>query len=252
MCRSTCSPKTSTHSSSNRDTRRVVARRQRRRVSNIPPGPARTGTAASRCRQYRGCRYVCDSAAGQSNATARGTFEATAIRDAHHDLSAAGDHEARITRLVRWQAIPARHRPLRERPVAGVTSRAAVAADVAVSRPVAAQSPGLRRPIRDRRVPSSDESNRLSRHLGSRLRIGRDDPQLEHHHCDRQGPRTYVDAGRCARRNERTWRTASGMRSFGSFHGNMLTSAFGASIAASIATAYGCAGMSSGRINTGV
>ena len=46
--------------------------------------------------------------------------------------------------------------------------------------------------------------------------------------------------------------TASGMRSFGSFHGNMLTSAFGASIAASIATAYGCAGMSSGRINTGV
>ena len=62
----------------------------------------------------------------------------------------------------------------------------------------------------------------------------------------------YVDAGRCARKNERIWRTASGMRSFGSFHGNMLTSAFGASMAASIATAYGCAGMSSGRINTGV
>jgi hypothetical protein len=36
----------------------------------------------------------------------------------------------------------------------------------------------------------------------------------------------------------------------GSFHGNMLTSAFGASIAASMATAYGCAGMSSGRIST--
>src|SRR5437867_5273366 len=32
----------------------------------------------------------------------------------------------------------------------------------------------------------------------------------------------------------------------------MLTSAFGASIAASIATAYGCAGISSGRISTGV
>src|SRR5256886_10559930 len=32
----------------------------------------------------------------------------------------------------------------------------------------------------------------------------------------------------------------------------MLTSAFGASIAASMATAYGCAGMSSGKINTGV
>ena len=32
----------------------------------------------------------------------------------------------------------------------------------------------------------------------------------------------------------------------------MLTSAFGASIAASIATAYGCDGTSSGRIRTGV
>ena len=47
----------------------------------------------------------------------------------------------------------------------------------------------------------------------------------------------YAVAGRCARRNERIWRTASGIRSFGSFHGNMLTSAFGASIAHSIATA---------------
>src|ERR1700709_308002 len=46
--------------------------------------------------------------------------------------------------------------------------------------------------------------------------------------------RSYL--GRCARRNERIWRTASGTRSFGSFHGNMLTSAFGASIAVSIAT----------------
>ena len=44
-------------------------------------------------------------------------------------------------------------------------------------------------------------------------------------------------AGRCARRKDRIWRTASGTRSFGSFHGNMLTSAFGASIALSIATA---------------
>ena len=48
---------------------------------------------------------------------------------------------------------------------------------------------------------------------------------------------SYAPAGRCARRNERIWRTASGTRSFGSFHGNMLTSAFGASIALSIATA---------------
>src|SRR5438132_1079464 len=64
--------------------------------------------------------------------------------------------------------------------------------------------------------------------------------------------RDYAEAGRCARRNERISRTAKGIRSLGSFHGYMLTSAFGASIAASIATAYGCAGMSSGRISTGV
>src|SRR5216117_140493 len=63
---------------------------------------------------------------------------------------------------------------------------------------------------------------------------------------------TYAEAGRCARRKERIWRTARGIRSLGSFHGNMLTSAFGASIAASMATAYGCAGISSGRISTGV
>jgi hypothetical protein len=48
--------------------------------------------------------------------------------------------------------------------------------------------------------------------------------------------RAYA-AGRCARRKEWIWRTASGIRSFGSFQGNMLTSALGASIAASIATA---------------
>src|SRR4029077_17943839 len=62
----------------------------------------------------------------------------------------------------------------------------------------------------------------------------------------------YAEAGRCARRKECIWRTASGIRSLGSFHGNMLTSAFGASIAVSMATAYGCAGISSGRISTGV
>src|SRR5262249_58219307 len=63
---------------------------------------------------------------------------------------------------------------------------------------------------------------------------------------------TDVATGRCARRNERICRTASGMRSLGSFHGNMLTSAFGASIAASMATSYGWGGMLSGRISTGV
>src|ERR1043166_7084189 len=48
---------------------------------------------------------------------------------------------------------------------------------------------------------------------------------------------TVALTGRCARRNERIWRTASGTRSFGSFQGKKLTSAFGASIAHSIATA---------------
>src|ERR1700704_6690543 len=67
--------------------------------------------------------------------------------------------------------------------------------------------------------------------------------------CRRNGA---AYAGRCALRNERICRTARGIRSLGSFHGNMLTSAFGASMAASMATAYGCAGMSSGRISTGV
>src|SRR5439155_1079644 len=66
------------------------------------------------------------------------------------------------------------------------------------------------------------------------------------------GDAVQAEAGRCARRKERIWRTASGIRSLGSFHGNMLTSAFGASIAASMAMAYGCAGISSGKISTGV
>ena len=47
----------------------------------------------------------------------------------------------------------------------------------------------------------------------------------------------YTQANRCARRKECIWRTVSGTRSFGSYHGYMLTSAFGASIAASMATA---------------
>src|ERR1044072_1333876 len=48
------------------------------------------------------------------------------------------------------------------------------------------------------------------------------------------------------------WRTARGIRSLGSFHGNRLISAFGASIALSSATAYGWAGESSGRTRIGV
>src|SRR6476619_6437056 len=48
------------------------------------------------------------------------------------------------------------------------------------------------------------------------------------------------------------WRTARGIRSFGSFQGNRLTSAFGESLALAMATAYGCAGESSGRTIIGV
>src|SRR5439155_8381677 len=58
--------------------------------------------------------------------------------------------------------------------------------------------------------------------------------------------------GRCARRKERIWRTARGIRSLGSFQGNMLISALGASIADSMATFNECASVSSGRISTGV
>ena len=61
-----------------------------------------------------------------------------------------------------------------------------------------------------------------------------------------------TDASQSDRRKERIWRTAREFVPWVPFQGNMLTSAFGASIAASIATAYGCDGMSSGRISTGV
>src|SRR5258705_315488 len=64
------------------------------------------------------------------------------------------------------------------------------------------------------------------------------------HHRDHFARRFLLRIGVC--------RTANGILSLGSFHGNMLTSAFGASIAASMATLYGCAGISSGRISTGV
>ena len=47
---------------------------------------------------------------------------------------------------------------------------------------------------------------------------------------------------------ERTWRTAIGIRSLGSFQGKRLTSDFGASITDSMATTYGCGGESSGPL----
>src|SRR6202521_257626 len=52
-------------------------------------------------------------------------------------------------------------------------------------------------------------------------------------------PPSLAETGQCARRKEPIWRTARGIRSLGSFHGNMLTSAFGASIVASIAPPLG-------------
>ena len=58
--------------------------------------------------------------------------------------------------------------------------------------------------------------------------------------------------GRCARRKDRTCRTTTGIISFGSFHGYRLTSDFGARRTDSIATAYGCAGTSSGSTKMGV
>src|SRR2546421_8657362 len=48
------------------------------------------------------------------------------------------------------------------------------------------------------------------------------------------------------------WRTANGILSGVSFHGYRLTCAFGARCTVSIATAYGCAGTSSGRTRIGV
>lgn len=59
-------------------------------------------------------------------------------------------------------------------------------------------------------------------------------------------------SGRCARRNERMWRTATGIRSGGCFHGKRLTWAFGARSADSMAAAYGCGGVSSGSTSIGV
>ena len=72
--------------------------------------------------------------------------------------------------------------------------------------------------------------------------------------CKRVRPRkfrlrSFDYAGRCAFMNECICRTASGILSTGSFHGNMLTSALGASMAASIAITYGCGGESSGMMS---
>src|SRR5712691_5889520 len=65
-------------------------------------------------------------------------------------------------------------------------------------------------------------------------------------------PSHQAITGRCARRNERTWRTATGILSFGSLKGKRLTSDFGASITDSIAMVYGCGGESSGMTSPGV
>src|SRR4051812_2147026 len=59
-------------------------------------------------------------------------------------------------------------------------------------------------------------------------------------------------AGRCAFRNERACRNATGILSLGSFHGKIDASDFGASMMHSIAITYGCGGESSGMTSTGV
>src|ERR1051326_943208 len=76
-------------------------------------------------------------------------------------------------------------------------------------------------------------------------------PRVSHSFTLETVPVRYALSGRCAFRNEWIWRMARGIRSLGSFQGYMLTSAFGASIAHSIATLYGCGGVSSGRMSTG-
>ena len=85
----------------------------------------------------------------------------------------------------------------------------------------------------DGQLPEADAIEKLMRYAIKRLQTGIEGiPRL-----GRRPTSVYAEAGRCARRNERIWRTARGIRSLGSFHGNMLTSAFGASIAHSMATA---------------
>ena len=72
-------------------------------------------------------------------------------------------------------------------------------------------------------VAPHDPARRLSIHPGG----ARASPASAH---------LYVP-GRCARKKLRTWRTASGTRSFGSFQGYKLTCPFGDSMADSMATA---------------
>jgi len=68
---------------------------------------------------------------------------------------------------------------------------------------------------------------------------------LSHRHCRLSRSRPDAPGGRT-----RIWRTGQGDPFLGSFHGNMLTSA-SARASPSMATAYGCAGISSGRISSG-
>src|ERR1700722_15072246 len=67
------------------------------------------------------------------------------------------------------------------------------------------------------------------------------------------GPRhSAAGTGAWALRKEGTWRNAQANRSLVSFKGWMLTAEFGARRADSMATAYGCAGTSSGSTSMGV
>src|SRR3989454_9719843 len=96
-------------------------------------------------------------------------------------------------------------------------------------------------------MPQNPRFVLLRPHLGARpKKTAFDSPTLG------LKPGDYKAAGRCAFKKERMWRTAKGIRSLGSFHGYMLISALGASIADSMATFNECASVSSGRISTGV
>ncbi len=82
--------------------------------------------------------------------------------------------------------------------------------------------------------------------------VDEDKPRVEiGRTLDRVHPMS-VHVGVFTFRNARKWRTAIETRSFGSFHGKNVIWAFGASVAVSSATAYGCDSVSSGMTRTGV
>ena len=82
---------------------------------------------------------------------------------------------------------PAGHRSLRERPVPYAAIGTDAASQPSVQRRVAPAGPGARCAVRLRRLPTSHESHRLPRQIGPALWRADDDPELEYHHCHREG-----------------------------------------------------------------